>query len=77
MPQPHRRKAERPPFDQLVREVTENSFLAVGRKYGVSDTAIRKWLLMYEREEARRVGEPLPTLADIRRKYGKRRTIRE
>ena len=75
-PQPELRKVERPPFEQLVREVTENSYLAVGRKYGVSDTAIRKWLLMYEREEARRVGDPLPDLADIRRKYGKHRTIR-
>jgi transposase-like protein len=29
-------------------------FLAVGRKYGVSDNAIRKWIRFYEREEARR-----------------------
>jgi transposase-like protein len=26
------------------------SFLAVGRKYGVSDNAVRKWLRYYERE---------------------------
>ena len=76
VPQPQLREVERPPFEQLVREVTDSSFVAVGKKYGVSDTAIRKWLLMYEREEARRVGEPLPTLADISRKYGRHRTIR-
>jgi transposase-like protein len=26
------------------------SYLAVGRKYGVSDNAVRKWLRWYERE---------------------------
>ena len=29
------------------------SFLAVGRKYGVSDNAVRKWLRWYERQAAR------------------------
>jgi transposase-like protein len=29
------------------------SYVAVGRKYGVSDNAIRKWLRWYELEEAR------------------------
>jgi transposase-like protein len=29
------------------------SVLAVGRKYGVSDNAVRKWLRWYERQEAR------------------------
>jgi transposase-like protein len=24
------------------------SFLAIGRKYGVSDTAVRKWIRWYE-----------------------------
>jgi transposase-like protein len=27
------------------------SFLAIGRKYGVSDTAIRKWIRWYEAEQ--------------------------
>ena len=27
-----------------------SSYLAVGRKYGVSDNAIRKWVGAYERE---------------------------
>jgi transposase-like protein len=29
------------------------SFLAVGRKYGVSDNAVRKWLRWYEYQEER------------------------
>ena len=37
------RKVERPPSEQLLSEVLEIGYVAVGRKYGVSDTAIRKW----------------------------------
>ena len=44
------RTVERPPYEQLLREVAETSYRAVGRKYGVSDNAIRKWLRAYERE---------------------------
>jgi hypothetical protein len=43
------RKVERPSYEQLVREVAETSYRAVGRKYGVSDNAIRKWIRAYER----------------------------
>jgi transposase-like protein len=28
-------------------------YLATGRRYGVSDNAIRKWLRQYEREQER------------------------
>ncbi|HEV2785115.1 MAG TPA: hypothetical protein VGV67_01900, partial [Solirubrobacteraceae bacterium] len=52
LPSPALRRAERPPYDQLVREIAETSYLAVGRKYGVSDNAIRKWVRQYERERA-------------------------
>lgn len=31
-------------------EIEATSYLAVGRKYGVSDNAIRKWVRQYERE---------------------------
>jgi hypothetical protein len=46
------RRAPRPPYDQLLREIAETSFSAVGRRYGVSDNAIRKWVRQYEREQA-------------------------
>ena len=46
------RRVERPPYDQLLREIAETSYLAVGRKYGVSDNAIRKWVRQFERERA-------------------------
>jgi transposase-like protein len=32
------------------------SFVAVGRKYGVSDNAIRKWIRWYEYEQERSWG---------------------
>jgi transposase-like protein len=33
------------------------SYCAVGRKYGVSDNAVRKWIRMYEREAGSEPGE--------------------
>jgi hypothetical protein len=45
-------RAERPPYEQLVAEIEAFGYLAVGRRYGVSDNAIRKWRLAYERESA-------------------------
>ena len=53
VPHPERRKVERPPYEQLMREIDETSFVAVGRTYGVSDNAIRKWVRQYERERER------------------------
>jgi hypothetical protein len=53
IPRPDLRKVERPPYRQLLREIEESSYLAVGRKYGVSDNAIRKWVRCYERERER------------------------
>ena len=44
------RRVARPPHEQLVREIRSSSFLAVGRKYGVSDNAVRKWLRAYARD---------------------------
>ena len=40
----------RPSHAQLVREVHAIGFSATGRRYGVSDNAVRKWLRQYERE---------------------------
>jgi ribosomal protein S27AE len=41
---PHLRKCERPSHSRLLAEVEELGFAATGRRYGVSDNAIRKWL---------------------------------
>jgi hypothetical protein len=47
-PKPETRKVPRPCYEQLIAEVQATSYLAVGRKYGVSDSAIRKWIRWYE-----------------------------
>jgi hypothetical protein len=47
-PRPERRKVERPSYEQLMDDVQSMSFLAMGRKYGVSDKAVRKWIRWYE-----------------------------
>jgi 5-methylcytosine-specific restriction endonuclease McrA len=44
------RKVERPPYEQLLQEIKDTSYCAVGRTYGVSDNAIRKWIKTYERQ---------------------------
>jgi hypothetical protein len=56
VPRPEKRRVVRPPYGQLVREVRAFGFLGTGRRYGVSDNAIRKWLRMYEKQEAARAG---------------------
>ncbi len=45
---PQRRKVPRPPYEQLMADLQATSFVAVGRKYGVSDNAVRKWIRWYE-----------------------------
>ncbi len=50
---PALRRVARPPREQLLAEIEATSYLAVGRKYGVSDNAVRKWVRFYEREAAR------------------------
>ena len=49
-PRPEARRVERPPLEQLLAEVKELGWSGTGRKYGVSDNAIRKWVRAYEAE---------------------------
>jgi Helix-turn-helix domain len=48
IPHPDQRKVPRPSYDQLMKDLGTMSYCAVGRKYGVSDNAIRKWVRWYE-----------------------------
>lgn len=50
---PERRKVRRPPYTHLRREIRALGYAGTGRRYGVSDNAIRKWLRQYERERIR------------------------
>ena len=43
----HSRKVEHPSEDVLREDIQNLSWLAMGRKYGVSDSAVRKWAKSY------------------------------
>lgn len=43
-----RRKTKRPPYKQLLKEIKKLGYCGTGKKYGVSDNAIRKWVKHYE-----------------------------
>jgi transposase-like protein len=63
IPRPETRKVERPPYLVLLAEIEKNGYLATGRKYGVSDNAIRKWVRFYERERERQEHERMQEAA--------------
>jgi len=44
----HRKVTKRPQYNVLMREVEQLGYKGTGRKYGVSDNAIRKWIRAYE-----------------------------
>ncbi len=56
-PKPEKRRVRRPPYEQLLAEIEATSYCAVGRRYGVSDNAVRKWVRFYERERERNACE--------------------
>jgi hypothetical protein len=65
-PNPTLRRVARPPYEQLMSEIAATSYLAVGRTYGVSDNAVRKWVRQYEREltaDVSPAGAPAPAAA--------------
>jgi len=45
------RKVERPEYEILKNEIEKLGYSATGRKYGVSDNAIRKWIKFYDKHE--------------------------
>jgi hypothetical protein len=59
VPRPDTRKVDRPPYARLKREVAAIGWSAVGRRYGVSDNAVRKWVRWYESDLAR-ISEAAP-----------------
>jgi hypothetical protein len=57
VPSRGRRKVPRPPMPQLLTDVASLGYVGAGRKYGVSDNAIRKWIRWYERELAAKAAQ--------------------
>lgn len=52
-PKPEIRKVARPSYENLIDDLRTMSMVAVGRKYGVSDNAVRKWIRWYEAAQGR------------------------
>ena len=50
VPRPETRKVPRPTYAQLKEDLSHMTWLAVGRKYGVTDNAVRKWIRWYEQD---------------------------
>lgn len=47
LPRPNSRKVERPTKEELEKLLSENGWTTIGRMYGVSDNAVRKWAKSY------------------------------
>ena len=47
------RKVERPSLEMLLAELKESNYSLLGKKYGVSDNAIRKWIKIEEKKRNR------------------------
>lgn len=45
-----RKVKNRPSYEQLKKEIEASSMVAVGKKYGVSDNAVRKWIKQYQKD---------------------------
>lgn len=42
------RKVKRPSLEQLIKDIEETNYVLTGKKYGVSDNTIRKWIKNYK-----------------------------
>jgi hypothetical protein len=45
------RKVERPTLEQLLKDIEDTNYIKTGKKYGVSDNSIRKWIKNYRKNE--------------------------
>lgn len=43
------RVKERPAYEELQKDIVDLGYVATGKKYGVSDNSIRKWIKFYEK----------------------------
>lgn len=43
----HRRRTERPTLEYLLQQLETKSYIELGKEFGVSDNAIRKWIRSY------------------------------
>ncbi len=43
------RKIERPDLETLLKDVEELGYVGAGKKYGITDNGLRKWIKLYEK----------------------------
>lgn len=43
------RRVDRPPFEELKTLISKHGYVGTGKMFGVSDNAIRKWLISYDK----------------------------
>lgn len=48
--------SNKPPYEQLIKEINELGYRGVGKKYGVSDNTIRKWKRKYKNKNEKKYG---------------------
>ena len=49
------RKVERPSLELILKDIKETNYVLTGKKYGVSDNTIRKWIRQYNADLAETV----------------------
>lgn len=49
------RKVKRPPYEELIKQIKNVGYEKVGRKYGVTGNAIKKWVKYYEKYETKHI----------------------
>ena len=60
------KKYKKPPAKESVKVMSKTkSFVAIGKKYGVSDNAVRKWVKSYKKYNPeikfpKKPGQPIP-----------------
>jgi hypothetical protein len=61
-----KRKVERPSYEQLLKDLKDTNYCAVGRKYGVTDNAIRKWVKFYENKIIYQKNKVVPSISELK-----------
>jgi len=61
----NQRRVDRPTYQTLIQEIGELGYVGTGKKYGVSDNAIRAWKKYYEKNSKLSFDRDLEPLAGI------------
>ena len=74
-----KRKVQRPKIGQLKKEIEELGYVGTGKKHGVSDNAVRKWITKYNEVNKKKCpvcGEEIWLSADMCKKCSYKKRIK-